>query len=193
MTPADPIIWVFTEPLDTTRLAGAVSVSDTIGGAISGTRRWIDAQTFSFAPENPWVDTVVVLAAIDSTRLIDPVGNTAGPGTYSWRFAPLGEARMGVVEIRIETAESISADIWLEARSLGDSRMARMLATGAEIVTMTLPAGRWHVSGFVDSDRDGRWFPGSVSPFAFCEHRAVCSDTIDVRARFTLEDVVLNF
>lgn len=193
MTPAAPIIWVFTEPVDTTMLTGAVSVSDTIGSAVSGTPRWIDAQTLSFAPESSWVDTVVMIATIDSTRLTDAAGNTAASGTYSWRFAPLGEARMGVVEIRIETSESIAADIWLEARSLSDSRMARALAVGAGIVPMTLPSGRWHVSGFVDSNRDGRWFPGTVSPFAFCEQRAVCSDTIDVRARFTLEDVVLKF
>lgn len=100
---------------------------------------------------------------------------------------------MGIVEIRIETTASIAAEIWIEARALGDSRMARALAAGAGIVSMTLPAGRWHVSGFVDGNRDGRWFPGSFSPFAFCEKRAVCSDTVDVRARFTLEDVVLKF
>lgn len=193
ITPNDPIIWVFTEPIDTAKMGGAVSVRDTIGTEIGGTRRWLDAQTLGFVPGSPWVDTTVLSATIDSARIADPVGNVAGAGTYSWRFTPLGDSRMGIVEIRIETSASIAAEIWIDARSASDSRKARALANGPGIVSMPLPAGRWHLSSFVDSNRDGRWFPGSVSPFAFCEHRTVYSDTIDVRARFTLEDVVLKF
>lgn len=193
MTTEDPIIWVFTEPMDTARVGGALSVRDTLGSEVGGRRRWIDLQTLAFVPDQPWVDTVVVVAAIDSTRISDAAGNVALTGTYSWRFTPLADARMGVAEISIETASSIAGEIWIEARSIADSRKASTAASGPGVVALPLPAGRWQLIGFVDSNRDGRWFPGSVRPFAFSEMRVVYSDTLDIRARFTLEDITLKF
>lgn len=193
MTTKDPIIWVFSEPMDTARVGGALSVRDTLGSEVGGQSRWIDPQTFAFFPDQPWVDTVIVVAAIDSTRISDAAGNVALTGTYSWRFTPLTDTRMGSAEITIETTSSVAAEIWIEARSIADLRKAKLMVSGPGVISMPLPAGRWQLSGFVDSNRDGRWFPGGINPFAFSEMRVIHSDTLDVRARFTLEDISLKF
>lgn len=193
MTPSDPILWVFTEPMDTARVGGALSVRDTLSGDVSGKRRWIDPQTLAYLADEPWVDTAVIVATIDSTRVSDAAGNVALTGTFSWRFTPLADARMGTAEITIDTSAPSTSDIWIEARSIADSRKARVLVTGPGVISIPLPAGRWQLSGYVDSDRDGRWFPGRVSPFAFSEMRVIHSDTLDVRARFTLEEITLKF
>jgi hypothetical protein len=179
--------------MDTARVGNALVVRDTIGNPLAGYRRWIDLQTLKFVPESPWNDSIVVVAVIDSTRLSDASGNVAITGTFNWRFTPLGESRMGVAEITIETASSAATEIWIEANSLSDSRTAKAMVTGAGVVSLPLPAGRWLLSGFADANRDGRWFPGSVSPFAFSEMRVIHADTLDVRARFTLEDITLKF
>lgn len=193
MTSKDPIKWVFTEPMDTARVGGALNVRDTLGAEVSGQRRWVDLQTLAFVPDAPWGDTIVVVATIDSTRISDAAGNLALTGTYSWKFTPLADARMGIAEVTIETAASPTVEIWIEARSISDPRISSMAAPGPGVIAMPLPAGRWQLGGFVDSNRDGRWFPGRVSPFAFSERRVIHSDTLDVRARFTLEDITLKF
>jgi hypothetical protein len=53
--------------------------------------------------------------------------------------------------------------------------------------------GRWRLGGFVDVDGDGRWSPGNVSPFRSPELRVIANDTLDVRARFTLEEIILQY
>jgi hypothetical protein len=58
---------------------------------------------------------------------------------------------------------------------------------------LNLPSGRWILGGFIDLDRDGRWSGGQLQPFKLAEPRIVNRDTVTVRARFTLEDVVIRF
>jgi len=193
LTIRDPIQWFFSEPVDTSRFTGAATVRDTVGGDIGGHWQWRDVQTLIFTPDPAWPDTTIVYAVIDSTRLADAAGNLSRPGTYKWRFTPLGESRQGEIEGRIESSLPAPAVFWLEARAIGDARRIRVRTTAPGPLLLVLPAGRWQLGGFVDADDDGRWYPGSVSPFRHSELRMIRSDTLDVRARFTLEDIILRF
>ncbi len=193
LTTKDALLWVFSEPIDTIKLEGGVHVGDTAGAAIVGDLFWRDAQTLAFRPRTPWPDTTEVVATIDSTLLADRQGNQAGAGIYKWRLRPLGEESFGAIEGRTETSLSSLPDYWIEARELGKSRSTRIRMSGPGQFTLNLPAGRWQLGGFIDSDGDGRWSPGSLTPFSTPELRAAPSDTLDVRARFTLEDIILRF
>ena len=193
LTTKDALLWVFSEPIDTTKFAGGVLVGDTSGIAIDGDLSWRDAQTLAFLPRAPWPDTMEVVATIDSTLLADRQGNPAKAGIYKWRFRPLGEESLGAIEGRTESSLSSLPDYWIEAQEIGKSRSTRIRMSGPGQFTLNLPAGRWQLGGFIDSDGDGRWSPGSLEPFATPELRAAPSDTLDVRARFTLEDIILRF
>jgi hypothetical protein len=193
LTTKDALVWVFSEPIDTTKLAGGLLVGDTAGIEIAGDQLWLDAQTLSFRPRAPWPDTMEVVATIDSSLLADRQGNPAKAGIYKWRFRPLGEESLGAIEGRTGTSLSSLPEYWIEAQELGKSRSTRIRMSGPGQFTLNLPAGRWQLGGFIDSDGDGRWSPGSLSPFSTPELRAAPSDTLDVRARFTLEDIILRF
>lgn len=193
LTASDAIRWIFSEPVDTAKLAGAVSVRDTSGVALQGAQAWHDLQTLSFSPAETWPDTVDIVATIDSSRIADAQGNVAGAGIYRWQFRPIGPGSLGAVEGRTETPLSSLSDYWIEAQELGKSRSTRIRLSGPGQFTLNLPAGRWQLGGFVDSDGDGHWSPGSLEPFSTPELRAIPSDTLDVRARFTLEEIILRF
>lgn len=193
MTPQDPLIWTFSESVDSAKLSGHVRVSDTVGGDISGRFFWGDPQILKFMPAESWIDTVEIVATIDSVYLADLLGNVAGPGVYKWRFRPLGEGSMGAIEGWTESALSSLPDYWVEVHEVGKSRMTRVRLSGPGQYILSVPAGRWQLGGFVDSDGDGRWSAGSVNPYTTPELRAAPGDTLDVRARFTLEDIVLRF
>lgn len=192
ITASDPILWVFSEPIDLARFADAGAVRDSSGNAIPGTWSWTDPRTLTFTPEMPWNDTLTIIASLDSARIIDRPANVATVGPFLWTFAPLGMARMGVVEVLVETGQENTGDIWLESRSVTDTRLVRTHISSPGLTSISLPAGRWQLGGFIDADRDGRWFPGHIAPFEPSELRVVHSDTLDVRARFTLEDITLK-
>jgi hypothetical protein len=56
-----------------------------------------------------------------------------------------------------------------------------------------VPAGKYLVSGFLDTDGDGRRGLGSAVPYRFSETVLVYTDTIAVRARFETAGVQLEF
>lgn len=193
LSPVDPIQWFFSEPVDTARFVDAITVRDTLGESLNGSLRWIDRQRLLYAPDPMWPETTVVIALLDSAKLADVSGNLAGAGTYMWRFTPLTEPQMGEIEGRVETERPGATSIIVTARSIGDARKTSIRATAPGSFSLALPAGRWQLGGYVQSEGDSRWFPGSLEPFRHAQPRTLQSDTLDVRARFVLEDVVLRF
>ncbi len=193
LSSGQPITWIFSEPLDTARFNGAATVRDTAGVDLAGVWQWIDPQTLSFVPTSSWPDTIIVMAAIDSSRVADLAGNLASAGTFRWRFSPLGETQFGEVEGTIQSVRSEPTEFWLEARGVGSARKKRVLVSAPSQFSLSLPAGRWQLGGFVDVDDDGRWSPGSILPFHHPELRVIANDTLNIRARFTLEEVTLRY
>ncbi len=194
VSPTDPIVWVFSEPIQTERLTDHVTVADTGGNAIAGAVRWIDSRTLRFDPEMPWPDTIMVAASLDSAAILDWSGNVIGAGTFRWRFDPLSTERIGEIEGQLSGGGVPSVrPAWITARAIGDSRRMSFRASLPGPFSISLPEGKWLLGGFVDSDDDARWSPGSLSPFAPPELRMSHPDTLVVRVRFTLEDVTLQF
>ena len=101
---------------------------------------------------------------------------------------------MGTIACRVELGNPSwdNKPCRLEARSLARERVIVWTVPVRQTVELPLPAGRWVVSVYIDLDEDGRYFKGSLSPFRAAEPRAVVADTLSIRARFTLEDVVVH-
>lgn len=193
-TPNDPIVWIFSEPIQTERLTDHVAVTDTSGHAIAGVAHWIDARTLRFDPEAPWPDTVMVVATLDSASILDWSGNVIGAGVFRWRFDALSSERMGEIDGQLSGGGVPSVrPVWITARAIGDARRSAFRAMLPGPFTLTLPEGKWLLGSFVDTDDNARWTPGSLAPFALPELRMSHPDTVVVRVRFTLEDVTLQF
>jgi hypothetical protein len=81
----------------------------------------------------------------------------------------------------------------MEARATAGKLSALRSAPLDTTVQWELPSGSWIVSAWFDLDGDHRWSPGAVDPFEFAEPRVLVADTLHVRERFTLEDVLIRF
>lgn len=189
-----PIEFGFSEPIDTTRLAGGVHVFDTTGVVIDGSVSFPDPRRVVFRPDSPWPEMPVIVT-LDSSGLVDRWGNPASSQRFTWPVKPLTDEALGFVDCRVEPPTGdVTADrvvIWAVAAH-GALRTEHADSTYGT-VTLALPAGNWLLGAFLDSDHDGRYSPGSLNPYRPSELQTILSDTVSVRARFTVEDIVIRF
>ena len=101
---------------------------------------------------------------------------------------------MSPFEGRIESAVGDSADVCiLRLRQVRGILSTSQPFTVPGPFSFTVPAGAWTLDGFIDTDGDGYWMPGELNPYRSPEPRTIRTDTLDVRSRFTLEDILVRF
>lgn len=186
----------FNEPVDTVASHDALVVRDSLGHDLAGVSRWLDPRHLVFTPIPSWPDSViVVVATLDSTRLYDLRRNFAPRQPYSWKFRPALKSLIGSLTGNVETADTAwrTVPCYLEARPTGKGTIVTQSLERAGPFEFNLPAGRWVLGGFLDLDRNGHWTSGALQPYSPAEPRVIPRDTVTVRARFTVEGIVIKF
>lgn len=184
----------FTEPLDTTL---------------------ITAETFLFwkQPDVPvgltpsWRDPLRLLLNPDTLEaggryrlditefeLADRAGNRLGDSLGTRSFHVIDTDSLGsIAGATVVAIEGKGSDpIVLKFEGIGGKRSFD-LATMPGDFRVELPAGKYLLSGFVDSNGDGKKGNGSVTPYMLAETMAVFPDTIAVRARFETAGIQVEF
>ncbi|GAB4323125.1 MAG: hypothetical protein Kow0074_15090 [Candidatus Zixiibacteriota bacterium] len=196
MTPDAPIRFGFSEPVALSDAAQVLKVFDSTGQTIAGNTTLADPRQLIFTPETSWPDTTTIVVTLDSAALVDRHGNPAPTQTFSWTFPPLTPGAMGDAALRVRTSDSTLAGlpVIILARSARDDRRSRWTLSQADSITVTLPAGEWLFGAFWDMNANGRFDPGQFARrFELAEPRTTYPDTVSIRARFTVEDIILEF
>jgi hypothetical protein len=66
-------------------------------------------------------------------------------------------------------------------------------ADGKTFALQQIPEGRYILSAFVDSDSSGDYTFGRAHPFRPAERFTLLADTLRVRARWSVENVIVPF
>jgi hypothetical protein len=184
------------EPIDTTALTPQTFVLTEIADdSIPANLRlvWHDPMHLELAPDVVSAGAKYVLD-ITEFEIADPAGNTLGDSLFSRTFSVLSEDDMGAIAGRI--------DMRIPARrGMTVMLTARDVSSGTEFhlpvrqqqYTIGVPAGRYVLSGFIDSNNNERRDLGSADPWEPAETKASHPDTISVRARFETAGVEFVF
>lgn len=195
LTTRHPAGLEFDKPVAAAGDTPILQVVDTTGRIIPGRIEWPDSRRIWFHPDNDWPDTTRIIISLDSTRVIDRLGNRAPAQTFHWAFTPLVSAQTGAASCRVIAPASMAPTTVciLEARATTGKLATRREAPIDSVFEWILPSGGWIVSGWLDQDGDKRWFPGALEPFRHAEPRMLLADTLYIRERFTLENVIIRF
>jgi len=195
LSAASPVMFGFSESVDTIGTGDLLRVFDSVGTTIAGDVRWSDPRQMSFYPASAWPETTEVVITLDSTLLHDRQGNLPPSQKWTWRFVPLSESQMGAVSCKVEVSDSLwmTRRCRVEAYPQGRDEVVGIDVAPNTVFDLPLPAGPWILSAYVDLNGDGRFSPGTLLPYTPSEPRVVRPDTIAVRARFTNEDIILSF
>ena len=139
--------------------------------------------------------------------LVDRAGNQLGDSLQTFAFSTHDADSLGSISggVTVSLAGEEQTTAVLKFKKAG-SKTEQLITVPSSGVSglpgetavprpfnLTVPPGKYLVTGFLDSNGDGRLTPGSVNPYRLGESRLIRPDTITVRARFETADVRILF
>jgi hypothetical protein len=185
---------VFSEPIDTSKYsASGIALVENEKKPINLNRLWTDAFHLKLEPEKLLPGATYRLD-VRGSALLDLAGNSIVDSLKSYRFVTLSEDSLGTVtgKVIVQVAGKDKSPVVLSFTQIGGKYYLRHKQTGQDF-EVSLPAGKYILSGFIDSNRDGVRDLGSVVPYGEAETFATYPDTIGVRARFETAGIQFDF
>lgn len=187
---------VFSEPIDTTRLTPQTFSLTKLGAdttLVPFERVWVSPFRLNLLP-----DTLVSGAGyrlnITEFEILDLAGNPLGDSLTTFSFSTLNADSLGNISgtVTIELPDRTDDPAIILLREL-TNKFSDTLALTDKNFSIDVPAGRYVLSGFIDSNQDGTFTEGGVWPYRFAETTGQYPDTIIVRARFETADIDFRF
>ena len=126
--------------------------------------------------------------------IYDLAGNVLGDSLRTYAFAIYDPDSLGSVSGEIIVVDTARQDdpVLITFDELEQDFSYQFKIEGRNF-NVALPAGRYLLTGFIDSDRDGEIGNGSLFPYRLSETRARLPDTVAVRARFETAGIEFRF
>lgn len=188
------IMATFSEPLDTTAFS-------------TNTFVLVDENDKSLPVELSWKDPLRLqfdsraIAAGGGYRLkvtefeiADLAQNVVGDSLVEFPIIVIDRDSIGTVSGTVEVAleDKKQHPVTLTFQKIENKQVFDLPVSGGSF-KFDLPAGRYLLSGFIDSDSSGTRDFGSVEPYRYSETEASYPDTVAVRARFETAEVNFIF
>ncbi len=181
---------VFSEPLDTSRVGPATFGLKLIGGVeLPLQHRWRDPFHLDFASDKLAEGKQYSFTVADSS-LTDLAGNRLGDSSTVYKFSTINPDSLGTISgtIKVEFADRAKDPVVMTFKEIsGKFTLTREF--DLREFKVDVPAGKYLLTGFLDSNHNGSRDLGSVWPMRFAETSAALKDTIAVRARFETAEV----
>ena len=183
--PAIKLGLAFSEPIDSVGpVAGALVLTENEKDTVACATQWSDPFHLSILPEklSPGVKYRLL---VHGAGFLDRAGNPIADSLTNYRFVTLSEDSLGSVTgtVIVDVPRREVDPVVLMMYDLKRKTKYRWAVASREF-QFDLPAGKYQLTGFVDSDHDGLRTAGTLSPFRLAESSATYPDTISVRARF---------
>jgi len=183
--PAVKVGLTFSESIDTSGPStGTLILTENDRDTVAINSRWLDPFHLSILPDKLRPGAKYRLDLFGA-GFADRGGNSLADSLRSFRFSTLSEDSLGTIAgtIKATVPGRESDPVVLFLHDTKRKSKYRWSVASREF-RFDVPAGKYLLSGFVDSDHDGARSSGTLSPFSPAESSANYPDTIAVRARF---------
>ncbi len=187
----------FSEPVLQGKARDAFRLLDSLGREVAARREWVGGKDLSVIPRDPLRPAEMYRLTIVLDSIADYHGNRREDSTASVRIRTLDPRSTGLVTGRIQDDGRLGrpGPVSVTATSVGLSpAVVRTTWTdGSGFALRQIPEGRYILSAFVDSDSSGDFTFGQAHPFRPAERFTLLPDTLRVRARWSVENVIVTF
>jgi hypothetical protein len=184
---------VFSEPLDTTKISDGTFELREKETKVELSHQWRDAFHLLLKPIE-LKEGFTYRLAVTEFDLIDLAGNVLGDTLREFAFTSLSSDSLGSIsgEVVMDIAGKADDPAMLFFKKVGGRQVHDLQVSGRSF-KIEVPAGKYLLTGFIDSDFDGEKGNGTIQPFRLAETSAVHPDTIAVRARFETAGIKFEF
>lgn len=140
--------------------------------------------------------TYFIKIKLDS--LIDVFNNSLKDSTFELRFTTLDKNKISSISGKV-TSDNLDLDykkIIVEIYSLGRIKQKQnytLTDKEGRFSFNNLPEGKYTIEAFIDKNSNLKYDCGKINPFEFSEYFTVYPDTINLRARWPIENVIIKF
>jgi len=184
----------FSLPIDTTDLSIGFICWDKDSTLIRGAWSWQNLTQGSFAPNRGFKPSQEYYFSIYTKYLKSLWGDTLADSTYNRVFSTLSEDEFGVVSGMYNGKIPAQRNIHLHLIPVDRNKKTYSVSINEETKFQInwVNEGKYKMGGFIDLDDNGKFSGGNLFPFKFSEPYVLKNDTMRVRKRWELSDLIFN-
>jgi hypothetical protein len=187
----------FSEPVVQRSARDAVRLLDSLGREAVTRREWASSKDLAVIPRDPLRPAETYRLAVVLDSISDLHGNRRTDSIATVRIRTLDLRSTGFVSGRIQDGGRMGrpGPVAVTASSVGlnPAVVRTAWAEDGTFALRELPEGRYTLSAYVDVDSSGEYSFGRAHPFWPGERYTLLPDTLRVRARWSVENVVVMF
>lgn len=190
----DAIISVkFDDGFSQVGLENAITIIDFSGKTLSHKIEKNDDASFNIKILDKLKQRTEYSLSLDLKKIIDIAGNKAD-STSKQKFITNSELDFSGVSGSIKNYEE-SSEVYVELKSTDNNKanyIKKMNKDKSFTLSKILP-GKYLLNSFIDKNKNGKYDSGSVKPFKFAEKFTFYPDTLNLRARWPIVDVSIEY
>lgn len=171
----------------------AVEINDGKGNLIFHEIDFIDDASFKIRIPTKLKQRNEYFLKLDLSKIIDVAGNKVD-SIHTHKFATNSELDFSGISgiVRDSNGEN---DIYVELKSVGQDKKIyqKKVSQDKTFVMNKILPGKYLLSSFIDRNKNSKYDPGSVKPFEYAERFTFYPDTLNLRARWPLGDIIIEY
>jgi hypothetical protein len=192
-----PLRLAFSKPVRREQLTRAIQLADTLGRTVRMDLDWLDPVRLLLRPRAPLSERTDYRLRVTMDSVRDLHGASYRDSVLVMKFRTQDLRMTGSISgvLAGVPGRPPAGPVYVSANALsgaeGEKRTARLPRPGAFTIDR-LFEGKYVVSAFLDEDSSATYNFGKPYPFLPSERFAVYKDTVKVRARWSVENVMLQ-
>ncbi len=202
LSPADSLVNIILEaqllldfslPVDSGSVIRNTQFIDADSQKVAGIWNWENLQRVAFQPLEKLKPGETYRYRVSTGGIFSIWGDTLADSLITGTFFTVKADEFGSVSGNVFPA--VDSDVYITIHPVKRGGFSESVRAGSDqaFYFPFVPAGRYLLSGFLDSDGNGKYTPGSLIPFGYSEIFHFSADTIRVRKRWEVADVPFTF
>lgn len=185
----------FSLPINTNSISNSFNFVENEIDTVAGSWKWNEYKNGSFSLLDKKLQPGTDYHYYIQTGLVKSIwGDTLSDSLITRMFSTLSPDEFGSLSGKININPKINKNVYLIARSLGSKNInyTAAIAENNQFNFEWLPEGKYLLNGFLDLDNNGKWSPGKILPFQYCEPFYFQNDTIRIRKRWEVSNKIFE-